>query len=90
MTKSKSCTLLNLCNTRIKWPYFQEILKTTLDNSMLLKTDDDDIICAVESFNCAVQQECNAEQQFRNQYRIFIDNKRKINREKKASQAMAD
>jgi len=90
MTKSKSCTLLNLCNTRIKWPYFQEILRTTLDNSIPLKTDDDDITCTVESFKCAVQQECNAEQQFRNQYRIFIGNKRKINKEKKASQAMAD
>jgi hypothetical protein len=52
INKDKSCTF---CNTKTKWPYFQELLKTTLDNSILLKTDDD-VTRTVESFNNAVQQ----------------------------------
>jgi len=51
MTKNKPCTLWN---AKTEWPYFQELLKTTLDNSIPLKTDDD-ITCAVER-NHAVQQ----------------------------------
>jgi len=41
------------CNAKTKWPYFQELLKTTLDNS-IPKTDD--ITCVVESFNYTMQQ----------------------------------
>jgi len=44
-----------LCNAKTKWPYFQEQLKTTLDNSISLIIDND-IIGAVESFNYAVQE----------------------------------
>jgi len=51
MIKDKLCTL---CNAKTKWPYFQKILKITLHNSIPLKTDDD-ITCAVESFNYAIQ-----------------------------------
>jgi len=52
MTKNKPYTL---CNAKTEWRYFQELQKTTLDNSFLLKTDND-ITCAVERFNHAVQQ----------------------------------
>jgi len=38
MPKSKPCTL---CIVKTEWPYFQELLKTILDNSILLKIDDD-------------------------------------------------
>jgi hypothetical protein len=50
-TKGKPYTL---CNAKTKWPYFQELLKTTLNNSVSLKTDDD-ITRAVESFNNVAQ-----------------------------------
>jgi len=67
-------------------------LKTTLDNSIPLKTDDD-ITCAVEHFNASCcttgRLECNADQQ-QLSYRIFTGNQRKNSREKKAPQAMAD
>jgi len=56
MTKNKSCTI---CNAKTKWPCFQELLKTTLDNSIPLKIDDDmhvHITCAVERFNHAIHQ----------------------------------
>jgi hypothetical protein len=46
MTKGKPCTL---CNAKTKYFYFQELLKTTLDNSISLKTIDD-ITRVVESF----------------------------------------
>jgi len=49
MTTNKSCTL-----RKTQRPYFQELLKTTLDNSIPLKTDD--ITCSVEHFNYAAQQ----------------------------------
>jgi len=59
MTKGKPCTL---CNIKTEWLYFQELLeivqesrRTTLDNSIPLKTDDD-ITCAAERFNYVVQQ----------------------------------
>jgi len=59
MTKGKPCTL---CNIKTEWPYFQELLeivqesrRTTLDNSIPLKIDDD-ITCAAERFNHVVQQ----------------------------------
>ncbi|KAH0945858.1 hypothetical protein HN011_009933 [Eciton burchellii] len=52
MSKGKSCTLWN---AKTKWPYFQELLKTILNNSIPLKTDDD-ITRTVKSFNYAVQQ----------------------------------
>jgi len=51
INKSRPCIL---CNTKIKWSYFQELLKIILDNSMPLKTDDD-ITRAVESFNYIMQ-----------------------------------
>jgi len=38
MIKNKPYTL---CNVKTDWPYFQEILKTTLDNSIPLKTEND-------------------------------------------------
>jgi len=50
MTKNKSCTL---CNAKIDWPYFQELLETILDNSIPLKTEDY-ITNAVEHFNQTV------------------------------------
>jgi len=79
MIKGKSCTL---SNAKIKWPYFQELLKTTLDNSILLKTDN--IIRAVESFNYAVQQAAwSATPTSSNQYRIFICNKRRTSKKRK-------
>jgi hypothetical protein len=56
MVKRKPCTL---CNTKTKWPYFQELLKTTLDNSIPQKTDDD-ITRAVESVNAVQQAAWNA------------------------------
>jgi len=40
--------------TKTEWPYFQELLRITLDNYIPLKTDDD-IICAIEDFNYAIQ-----------------------------------
>jgi len=49
MTTNKFCTL-----RKTQRPYFQELLKTILDNSIPLKTDD--ITCSVEYFNYAVQQ----------------------------------
>jgi len=53
MIKGKPCIL---CNAKTKWPYFSELLKTTLDNSISLKTDND-ITCAIENINYyAVQQ----------------------------------
>jgi len=53
ISKDKPCTLYN---TKTKWPYFQELLKTTLDNSILLRTNND-ITRAVESSKLnAVQQ----------------------------------
>jgi len=52
MTKNKSCTL---CNVKIDWSYFQELLEIILDNSIPLKTEDD-ITNAVEHFNQTVQQ----------------------------------
>jgi len=52
MTKNKPCTF---CNAKTEWPYFQELLKTALNNSIPLKTDDD-IICAIHCFNHTVQQ----------------------------------
>jgi len=51
MTKNKPWIL---CNAKTEWPYFQELLKTTLENSIPLKTDD--ITCVVEYFNHALQQ----------------------------------
>jgi len=62
MIKNKPCTL---CNIKTDWPYFQELLKTTLDNSIPLKTDDD-ITNTVECFNrtsTTGRLECNADQQ---------------------------
>jgi len=52
ITKDKPCTLHHV---KTNWPYFQELLMTTLDNSIPLKTDDD-IICTIGSFNHIVQQ----------------------------------
>jgi len=52
MTKDKSCTL---CNTKTRWSYLQRLLRTTLDNSISLKTDDD-ITGAVERFSHTIQQ----------------------------------
>jgi len=40
---------------KTKWLYSQKLLKTVLDNSIPLKTDDD-ITGAIESFNYAIQQ----------------------------------
>jgi len=58
MIKSKFCIF---CNAKTKWPYFQELLKNRLYNSIPLKINDD-IIYAVENFDYAVQGrlECNA------------------------------
>jgi len=50
MTKNKPCIL---CNVKTDWPYFQELLKTTLDNSIPLKTEDD-IANAIKRFNQTV------------------------------------
>jgi len=53
MTTSKTCIL---CNTKTNWPYFQELKRiqelttTILDNTISLKAEEN-IICAVESFN---------------------------------------
>jgi len=52
ITKSRSCTLHN---AKTDWSYFQELLTTSLNNSISLKTEND-IICAVENFNHEVQQ----------------------------------
>jgi hypothetical protein len=52
MTKGKYCTFHNAQN---KQAYFQELLMITLENSVLLKIDND-ILCAIESFNHAIQQ----------------------------------
>ncbi|KAH0944800.1 hypothetical protein HN011_000913, partial [Eciton burchellii] len=41
------------CTAKTKWFYFQELLKTIIDNFILLKTVDD-ITRAVKSFNYAV------------------------------------
>jgi len=56
MTKNKPCTI---CNAKIEWLCFQELLKTTLDNSIPLKIDEDmhvHITCAVERFNHGIHQ----------------------------------
>jgi len=52
ITKSRLCTLHN---AKTDWSYFQELLTTSLNNSIPLKTEND-IICAVENFNHEVQQ----------------------------------
>jgi hypothetical protein len=52
MIKDKPCIL---CNAKTKWLYFQELLNTTLNNSISLKTDDD-MTRAIENFNYTVQQ----------------------------------
>jgi len=83
MTKNKPCTLWN---AKTEWPYFQELLKTTLDNSIPLKTDDD-ITCAVER-NHAVQQAAWRATPTAIQKsiydRILTGNQRKNSREKEA------
>jgi hypothetical protein len=53
MTKSKLCILHNV---KTNWSNFQELLTTTLDNSILLKIDNN-IVCTIDSFNHAVQQD---------------------------------
>jgi len=52
ITKSKPCTLHN---TKTDWSYFQELLTTSPNKSIPLKTEND-IISAVENFNHEVQQ----------------------------------
>jgi len=52
ITKGRLCTLHN---AKTDWSYFQELLTTFLNYSIPLKTEND-IICAVESFNHEVQQ----------------------------------
>jgi len=52
ITKDRPCTLHY---AKIDWSYFQELLTTSLKNSISLKTEND-IICAVESFIHEVQQ----------------------------------
>jgi len=59
MTKNKPCTL---CNVKTDWLYFQKLLKTTLDNSIPLKTEDD-ITNAIERFNQTVIVISNFNQQ---------------------------
>jgi len=51
MTRGKVCTIYN---AKINWSYFQKLLTSNLDNIIPLKANDD-IICAVESFNHAAQ-----------------------------------
>jgi len=94
MTKNKPCTL---CNVKTNWLYFQELLKTTLDNSIPLKTDDD-ITNAVKCVwlkpsSTTNRLECNADpvailKSISNTHRLTI--KEKNNREKEAPQAVAD
>jgi len=90
MTKNKPCTLYNV---QTDWSYFQELLKTTtLDNSILLKTEDN-TTNAVERFNQTVQQvawsamptSSNSEI-----HRILTGNQRKNSREKEAPQTVVD
>jgi len=75
MTKNKPCTL---CNTKTgkqaqTWSYFQELLKTTLNNFIPLKTT---MMTSLAQLNAPTMLynnllECNADQQqFRNLYRI--------------------
>jgi hypothetical protein len=85
MIKSKSCIL---CNTKTKWPYFEELVTTTFDNSISLKTEGN-IICAIESFNyIAGHLKCNADSGnldisiHRIIIRMFICNKRLAERRK--------
>jgi len=52
ITKDRPCTLHN---AKIDWFYFQELLTTSLNNFIPLKTEND-IICTVKSFNHKVQQ----------------------------------
>jgi len=47
ITRSRPCTLHK---SKTDWSYFQELLFIFLNNSISLKTDDD-VICAIESFN---------------------------------------
>jgi len=42
-------------NAKTDWSYYQELLTTSLNNSIPLKTEND-IICAVENFKHEVQQ----------------------------------
>jgi len=51
-TKSRPCTLHN---AKTDWSYFEELLTTSLNKFIPLKTEND-IICAVENFNHEVQQ----------------------------------
>jgi len=75
ITRGRLCTLHN---ANIGWIYIQELLTIALNNYIALQTDDD-IICAIENFNHAVQQTAwNATdmQQSKHNYRMFTSNKK--------------
>lgn len=52
MIKEMPCILYH---AQTNWTYFQELITSTLDTSISLKSDND-IVHAVESFNHRVQQ----------------------------------
>jgi len=67
--------------------YFQELLRTILNNSIPLRTDDD-ITCAIESFNNWSTTLISSNSKINIEYSLAI--KEKGSRKKGASQAIAD